>query len=101
LIASAIKPNSFTTQFIPADKLRKYPPLWKLNRLRAKVFGEYGLLGTYQPHPDTRQESFFFSLLKECLEKGVISEATVKEEMANNHVRHDALELVQAMPKAA
>jgi hypothetical protein len=39
--------------------------------------------------------------LKECLEKGVISEATVKEEMANNHVRHDALELVQAMPKAA
>lgn len=87
--------------FVPADKLRKYPPLWKLNRLRAKVFGEYGLLGTYQPHPDTRQESFFFSLLKECLEKGVISEATVKEEMANNHVRHDALELVQAMPKAA
>jgi len=80
--------------FTPADKLKKYPLLPALNRLRARIFGEYGLLGTYHPHPDPRQEQFFFSLLRECLEKGVISEATVRDEMARNHVRHDALELV-------
>jgi hypothetical protein len=88
--------------YVPADKLRKFPPLWKLNRLRARFFGEYGLLGTYQPHPDPCQEKFFFSLLRECLDKGVISEATVRDEMAKNHVRHDALELAQrTMPEAA
>jgi hypothetical protein len=81
--------------FTPADKLKKYPLLPALNRLRARIFGEYGLLGTYHPHPDPRQEQFFFSLLRECLEKGVISEATVRDEMAKNHVRHDALEVVE------
>jgi hypothetical protein len=88
--------------YVPADKLKKYPALWKLNRLRARLFGEYGLLGAYQPHPDPRQESFFFTLLTECLDKGVISESTVKDEMARNHVRHDALELVKrTMQEAA
>ncbi len=81
--------------FTPADKFKKYPLLPTLNRLRARIFGEYGLLGSYQPHPDPRQEQFFFSLLRECLENGVISEETVREEMAKNHVRHDALELAQ------
>ena len=88
--------------YVPADKLKKYPALWKLNRLRARLFGEYGLLGAYQPHPDSRQENFFFTLLTECLDKGVISESTVKDEMARNHVRHDALELVKrTMQEAA
>lgn len=87
--------------YTPADKLKKYPVLPYLNRLRARLFGEYGLLGTYQPHPDAAQEQFFFSLLKECLDLGVISEATVREEMAKNHVRHDALELVQKTAEAA
>jgi len=88
--------------YTPADKLKKYPLLPVLNRLRARIFGEYGLLGSYQPHPDPAQERFFFSLLAECLEKNVISEATVREEMANNHVRHDALKLVErTMAEAA
>jgi hypothetical protein len=34
-------------------------------------------------------------LLGECLEKGIIDVDLVKREMAANHVRHDALELVQ------
>ncbi len=81
--------------FVPADKLKKYPLLSSLNRLRARLFGEYGLLGTYQGHPDPRQERCFFSLLKECLETGVVSESLVRDEMAKNHVRHDALKLVE------
>jgi hypothetical protein len=49
----------------------------------------------YQRHPDPKQEQLFFSLLGECLEKGIIDVDLVKREMAANHVRHDALELVQ------
>jgi hypothetical protein len=87
--------------FTPADKFKKYPLLPALNRLRARLFGEYGLLGTYHAHPDPRQEQFFFGLLKECLERGEISEATVRDEMARNHVRHDALELVERTTREA
>jgi hypothetical protein len=50
---------------------------------------------TYQPHPDPNQERLFFTLLGECLEKGIIDVALVKREMAADHVRHDALELCQ------
>ncbi len=80
--------------YTPADKLKKYPLLPALNRLRARLFGDYAMLGSYRPHPDPRQERLFFSLLKECLEQGTISEALVRDEMAKSHVRHDALSLV-------
>jgi len=88
--------------YTPAEKANKYPILGSLNRLRAKVFGEYGLLGKYHAHPDPKQEQFFFGLLREALEKNIISESIVRDEMAQNHVRHDALELVErATPLAA
>jgi hypothetical protein len=87
--------------FTPADKLKKYPLLAKLNRLRARVFVEYGLLGHYHAHPDPKQEQFFFGLVRECLEKGVISESLVRDEMKQNHVRHDALKLVEQAPPLA
>jgi len=59
--------------YTPADKLRKYPLLAFLNRLRARLFGEYAFLGRYTAHPDPNQERFFFGLLNEALEKGVVS----------------------------
>ncbi|MEX0923895.1 MAG: hypothetical protein WDZ84_14090 [Rhodovibrionaceae bacterium] len=55
----------------------------------------------YKPHPDPRQEAFFFGLLREGLEKGVISEDLVREEMRRDHVRHDALELIDRTPPLA
>ena len=87
--------------YTPANKFKKHPALAKLNRLRAQVFGEYGLLGHYKAHPDPRQEQFFFSLVRECLEKGVVSEALVRDEMKQNHVRHDALHVVENSPTLA
>ena len=53
--------------FVPADKLGKIPLLGALNRLRARVFGDYAFLGRYSRHPDPNQEAFFFGLLGECL----------------------------------
>ena len=59
------------------------------------VLGRHAPLGHYRRHWDPNQERFFFGLLRECLEKGVVSEQMLREEMARNHVRHDALELVE------
>ncbi len=84
--------------YTPADKFKDKPLLASLNRLRARLFGEYGLLGHYHPHPDSNQEAFFFGLLKECLDNGHVSEALVREEMAKNHVRHDAFEVLERTP---
>jgi len=62
------------------------------------MFGEYGLMGSYKPHPDHNQTGLFFGLLKECINNGSISEAFLREEMAANHVRHDALEVLDRTP---
>lgn len=84
--------------FTPADKLRKYPLLFALNRLRARVFGEYAFLGRYREHPDRNQEAFFFGLLKECLDQGIVSESLLRDEMRKNHVRHDAIDVMARTP---
>ena len=85
--------------YTPANKFKDKPLLASANRMRAKLFGEYGLLGRYQEHPDKRQEQFFFGLLKECLECGHISEELVRQEISKNHVRHDAFEVLDRTPK--
>ena len=93
--------------FIPAEN-NPLNPLMLLSRLRRKLFGEYAMLGRYKAHPDQRQEQLFFSLLKECVEKGIVSQELLKEHMRDNHVRHDAFEVLertppleQVLPKAA
>lgn len=84
--------------YTPADKFKDKPVLASVNRLRAKVFGEYGLLGHYAPHPDPKQEQLFFGLLKECLTSGHIKEEQVRHEISKNHVRHDAFEVLDRTP---
>jgi hypothetical protein len=50
---------------------------------------------SYSRHPDPRQEQLFFGLLKECLERGIVSEDLLREEMRQNHVRHDAFQVLE------
>ena len=77
-----------------ADTFRLFPPKHWLRRARRSVFGDYLLAGRYQPHPDPNQERFFFTLVSECLDKGIITEAVIRDEMAHDHLRHDAMALV-------
>jgi hypothetical protein len=84
--------------FFPPDRVRHFQPWVWLMAARRKLFGDYGLLGHYQPHPDPRQEHFFFGLLRECLDRGIVTEATLREEMRLNHIRHDALDLLRRIP---
>lgn len=85
----------------PADTFRLFPPRHWIRRARRALFGDYRFAGTYKAHPDPTQEAFFFALLKECLEQGEISEVQLREEMANNHVRHDALQIMDRVPPLA
>ena len=55
----------------------------------------------YSAHPDPNQERFFFGLLRECLESGAVTEALLRDEMRRNHIRHDALEVIERTPTLA
>jgi hypothetical protein len=85
----------------PADTFRLFPPRHWLRRTRRALFGDYGLLGRYGRHPDRNQENFFFGLVRECLEKGIVTEERLRTEMASDHLRHDALEIIQSLPQLA
>jgi hypothetical protein len=84
--------------FSPPDKLKNFPPYGWIMQARRTLFGDYGLLGKYKRHPDANQERFFFGLLRECLEEGTVTEDMLRSEMASNHLRHDALEVLQRTP---
>ena len=85
----------------PADSFRLFPPRHWLRRARRSLFGDYGLLGRYGRHPDPKQEQFFFGLVRECLEQGIVTEEQLREAMAHNHLRHDALDLIKQIPPLA
>jgi hypothetical protein len=84
--------------YTPALKARKVNVVGWLRRSRERLFGRYGLLGHYKRHPDPNQERFFFGLLRECLERGVISDQLVEDEMARDHIRHDAFDVIKRSP---
>lgn len=81
-----------------AERFRLFPPAAWLMKARRHLFGEYGLMGKYRQHPDINQEIFFFALLKECLDAGEVTEQFIKDEMKQNHVRHDAFEVIRRVP---
>jgi len=81
--------------FVPADKFQTFPPIGWALYARRRIFGDYAFLGNYKSHPDKNQEDFFFGLLKECMEKGTVTDDMVAHEMDTNHVRKDAVSLVQ------
>ena len=78
----------------PAERFRLFPPVAWLMRARRVMFGEYAFLGKYKQHPDQNQERLFFGLLRECMDKGIVTEQMLRDEMARNHVRHDAIEVL-------
>ena len=65
------------------------------------MLGRFAPLSHYRRHWDPSQEQFFFGLLRECVDQGVVSEAMLRQEMARNHVRHDAFEVLDRTPPLA
>jgi hypothetical protein len=85
----------------PAETFRPFPPIGWAMRWRRRMFGDHALLGRYRRHPDRNQERFFFGLLRECLDEGIVTEDMLREEMRRNHVRHDALTVLEQTPPLA
>jgi hypothetical protein len=84
--------------FLPVENFPLFPPFGWLMTARRRLFGDYGLLGKYRRHPDPRQETLFWALLRDALQAGAVSEAFLREEMGRGHLRPDALEQIPAAP---
>lgn len=87
--------------FQPPDRPLGIAWLGRADGLRRRFFGDYAFRGRYRRHPDHNQERLFFVLLKECLEGGALTEATLRREIALGHLRPDAMELVEGIAQAA
>jgi hypothetical protein len=87
--------------YFPPEKPGGSAALGWLYRVRRRVFGDYAFMGHYLPHPDPNQERFFFGLLRECLDQGIVTEEMLRAEMQQNHVRHDAFEVLDRTPPLA
>jgi len=82
-------------------KKKKSPVHRWFLQARRSVFGGGAKKGHYEPHRDPNQERFFFGLLRECIDNGIVSEDLVREEMRKNHIRHDAFEVLEQTPPLA
>ena len=80
----------------PADTFQLFPPRHWFRRARRALFGDYKFAGTYAAHPDPKQEAFFFGLVREALEAGELSEARLRDEIEQGHLRPDAFDLLPA-----
>ena len=85
-------PIDFTVR--PA-KLGANPGSW-VRFAKQRLLGDGKGREHYKRHPDPRQERLFVELLGECVAKGVVARALLKEHMAKNNVRHDILALIDA-----
>jgi hypothetical protein len=90
---TGLKVDYTPTEFVPV--------IGWIMRMRRKLFGDHALLGRYARHPDRNQEYFFFGLLKEAYEKGLVSDAQIKEAMSKNFIRHDSYEVMKSVPPLA
>lgn len=67
----------------------------KIKRAKAFLKGKKNYpSNTYQPHPDSKQEEFFFGLFKECFERGILTEEFIQDAMNNNFLRKDAMSIL-------
>ena len=81
--------------FLPVERFRPFPPFGWLMRARRALFGDHALLGHYKKHPDPRQEALFFGLLRECLQKGLVSEHELGDAIARRYLRPDAVAVME------
>ena len=92
------------TKLLHNTKRRTQP--WKTGLPIDFTFKERGLLNfalpivrklapNYTRHPDRRQEAYFFALLADALDNGVVTRAEVEKEVRLGHVRPDSEALIE------
>lgn len=92
---------------LPQDYTIREKSGWKVQMksavklVKGWFLGQTAKTGYYTRHPDPKQEAFFFELLHECVEHGVVTEELLKDEMRKNHLRRDTLEILHRLPARA
>jgi hypothetical protein len=88
--------TGLSIDYRPADTFQLFPPRHWLRRARRALFGDYRFAGQYAAHPDPAQEAFFFDLVQECLDDGVLTRDQLSAEIQRGHLRADAFEVLAA-----
>ncbi|RUT00232.1 hypothetical protein DSM106972_076800 [Dulcicalothrix desertica PCC 7102] len=57
----------------------------------------YGEAKLYQKHPDVKQEKLFLSLLKESVNKGLVTSELLQSEVKQGHIRPDIFNILQSV----
>jgi len=96
-------PVDFSLAYCPSTSNAPFkaivPAVGWLMWLRRKLFSDAVVVDRYTQHPDRNQEAFFFSLLQEAHEKGMITSAQILEAMRRDFIRHDSFEMMKrALP---
>ena len=101
MLHNAHRPTHPWKTGLPVDftLTEKAPATGWVKAIRRKFFGEPAASGLYTKHPDRQQEDFFFGLLKEACEKGVITDAQISHAMQQDFIRHDAIEMMKNAPR--
>jgi hypothetical protein len=92
---------------LPRDYIVREKTGWKsqvksvAKQMQGWFLGHTTKKGYYTRHPDPKQEAFFFELLRECLDHGLVTEELLKDEMRKNHLRHDTFELLHRLSGCA
>ncbi len=73
----------------------------RLRRMARSLKGKRRPDEVYEPHPVPAVEEFFFRLLAECLDLGLVTEALLKDHMARDYIRHDAFDRVAQVRRRA
>lgn len=82
-------------EFTPGDK--HSPLVAPAVRLARRYLSHWRVIGNYRRHPDPEQERLFFRLLRGSLDAGVVTRDFLHEEMARQHLRGDALEILDRL----
>lgn len=91
------------TKLIHNTKRRTQP--WKTGLPIDFTFKERGIFNfalpivrrlapNYTPHPDRRQEAYFYALLADALDSGAVTRGEVQKEIQSGHVRPDSEALI-------
>lgn len=64
--------------------------------LKSRVKTLFGKTQTHEEHPDTKQRDLFFGLLRECLDKGVVTKEFLQAEIDRKYLRPDAFNVLES-----
>lgn len=93
--------SGLPAEFVTNGRSRLQRIKQRLRRVGNRLVAGDAPNGRYKTHPDPAQQQHFFRLVGECLDLGVFSQQFLKDEIAQRHLRPDALACVELARRTA